>query len=216
VRTHGAAVRTRFTGYGYFNAGWYRGHPGAWRLATWPARRYWRWATYATIAAFCGYAATPVVYDYGSDLVYEDNRVYYNGEPIATAEVYATQATDLAVAGQAAKVTETEEWEPLGVFAMVQSDEKDANNLFQIAINKKGVLRGNYYSSLTDTSIPLYGSVNRKTQRASWIVGDKKDVVYETGLGNLSEPQTSMLVHRGKDRTQQWMLVRLEPPEDTK
>jgi hypothetical protein len=39
-------------------------------------------------------------------------------------------------------------------------------------------------------------------------------VVYETGFGNLTQPETEMLVHFGKDKTQQWTLVRLEPPKD--
>jgi len=30
--------------------------------------------------------------------------------------------------------------------------------------------------------------------------------VYETGLGNLSQQETQLLVHFGKDRTQQWTL----------
>ena len=37
--------------------------------------------------------------------------------------------------------------------------------------------------------------------------------MYETGVGNLAEPETTMLVHFGKERTQQWTLVRLEPPK---
>jgi hypothetical protein len=71
-----------------------------------------------------------VVYDYGSTVVYQDNRVYYNAEQVATAEEYATQALDLATAGQAAKPAEQDEWQPLGVFALVQGEEKDANNIF--------------------------------------------------------------------------------------
>ena len=149
-------------------------------------------------------------------MVYEDNRVYYNGEPVATAEEYAAQAMDLAAAGQAAKPADKDEWLSLGVFAVVQGDEKEANNIFQFAINKDGVIRGNYYNGLTDTSVPIYGSVDSKTQRAAWIVGDKKDTVYETGVGNLAQPETTMLVHFGKDRTQQWTLVRLEAPKDMK
>jgi hypothetical protein len=98
----------------------------------------------------------------------------------------------------------------------VQGDEKDANNIFQIAINKAGVLRGNYYNALTDTTVPLSGSVNKNSQRAAWIVGDNQETVYETGVGNLIEPETEILVHFGKDRTQQWTLVRLEPPKDAK
>src|SRR5208282_5915455 len=111
-------------GYNYFNAGWYTAHPGAWRAAAWTtAAAYWAWAPYTTVATFCGYPAEPVVYDYGSTVVYEDNRVYYNGEPVATAEEYAAQASDIAVAGQTSKPDEKEEWQPLGVFAIVQGDE---------------------------------------------------------------------------------------------
>src|SRR5262249_22561370 len=99
VRTQGGYVRTGFTGYHYFNPGWYVAHPGAWRAAAWTTPSYWRWAPYATIATFCASPLVPVVYNYGSDLVYEDNRVYYYGEPIATAEEYATQALTLATAG---------------------------------------------------------------------------------------------------------------------
>jgi hypothetical protein len=33
-------------------------------------------------------------------------------------------------------------------------------------------------------------------------------------IGKLTEPETTLLVHFGKDRTQQWTPVRLEPPED--
>jgi hypothetical protein len=215
VRAQAGYVRTGFRGYNYFNAGWHTAHPTAWRSAAWTAGTYWRWAPYASIATFCSYPIYPVVYDYGSDIVYQDNRVYYNGEPIATAEEYATQASGLAAAGQEAKPADQEEWQPLGVFGMIQGEETDAKDLFQLAINKDGVIRGNYYNAMTDTSAPVYGSVDRKTQRAAWTVGEKKDTVYETGLGNLSQPETTMLVHVGKDRTQQWTLVRMEAPKGT-
>lgn len=207
-------MRTGFAGYNYFNAGWHTAHPTAWRAAAWTPSTYWKWAPYATVAAFCGYASTPVVYNYGSDLVYEGDRVYYNGEPVATADEYATQAANLALAGQQVKPAEQEEWQSLGVFAMVQGEERDANDVFQIAINRDGVIRGNYYNGLTDASVPITGSVDKNTQRAAWIVGEKKDTVYETGVGNLAKPETSMLVHMGADRTQQWTLVRLEAPEN--
>ena len=78
------------------------------------------------------------------------------------------------------------------------------------------MIRGNYYNAMTDTTLPISGSVEKRTQRAAWVIGDKKDTVYETGVGNLAQPETTMLVHVGKDRTQQWTLVRLEPPEEKK
>jgi hypothetical protein len=209
------AVRTGFTSYNYFNAGWYRAHPGAWRVAAWAPAAYWRWAPYATIATFCGFAAVPVIYDYGTRVVYEEEHVYYDGDPVATAEEYAAQAAALATTGLDAKPGADEEWQSLGVFAMVQGEDQDTNNIIQLAINKEGVLQGNYYSALTDTTYPIHGSVDRRTQRAAWIISVKKETVYETGLGNLTEPEASMLVHFGKDQTQQWTLVRLEPPSET-
>jgi hypothetical protein len=214
LRTSGVYVRQNFVHYNSFTPAWYTAHPAAWRAAAWNAAAFWTWAPYANVAVFCGYPTTPVIYDYGSNVVYEDNRVYYNGDPVATADEYAAQAQDIAAVGQAAKASDKDEWQSLGVFAMIQGDEKDSNNIFQLAINKDGVIRGNYYNGLTDTTVPLSGSVDKKTQRAAWIVGDKKDTVYETGVGNLSQAETTMLVHFGKDRTQQWTLVRLEPPKD--
>jgi hypothetical protein len=215
VRTQAGYVRTGFTGYHYFNPAWYTAHPGAWRAAAWlGAGAYWAAVPYATLSSFCGYPAEPVIYDYGSNVVYENNQVYYDGAPVATADEYYTQASQIAAVGEEAKPPETEEWQSLGVFAMVQGDEKDANNIFQLAINKDGVIRGNYYNAMTDTTVPVTGSVEKNSRRAAWIVGQKKDVVYETGIANLSQAETSVLVHQGKDRTQQWTLVRLEAPKE--
>ena len=62
-----------------------------------------------------------------------------------------------------------------------------------------------------DTTSPVQGSVNKRSQRR-WTIGDKKDTVFETGIYNLTKEQTPLLVHFGKDRTQQWLLVRMQQP----
>jgi hypothetical protein len=157
-----------------------------------------------------------VYYDYGSNVVYQDDSVYYNGDVVATAVEYAQQAATIADTGQQAQVTKEEEWMPLGVFAMIQGEQVDGNDLFQLAVNKAGVIRGNYYNAVSDTTVPVYGSVDKKTQRAAWTVGERKDTIYETGFANLTKAETTMLVHFGKDRTQQWTLVRVEQPAEQK
>jgi hypothetical protein len=210
---YGAAVRRNFVHYNVFTPAWYRSYPNAWRAAAWTAATFWAGTTWAALSSSYGYPAQPVVYDYGSTIVYEGDQVIYNGEPVATAEEYTQQAIQIAAQGVEAKPADKEEWTPLGVFGMVQGDEQDANKIFQLAINKDGILRGNYYDALSDTTVPVYGAVDKKTQRAAWTVGDRKDTVYETGIGNLTEPETTILVHFGKDRTQQWTLVRLEKPQ---
>jgi hypothetical protein len=49
-------------------------------------------------------------------------------------------------------------------------------------------VRGNYYNALSDTTLAVYGSVDKKTQRAAWTVGDRKEPAYEAGFANLTQP----------------------------
>jgi hypothetical protein len=216
MRTQAVAVRGGFVHYNCFNRGWYANHPRAWRPAAWNYAAFWTGVAWGALASGYGYPAEPVYFDYGTTIVYEGDTVYVQGEKAATADQYAQQAETIAATGKDAKADEKDDWQALGVFAMIQGDEKDANNIFQLAINKDSVIRGNYYNGLTDSTVPVFGAVDKKTMRAAWTVGERKDVVYETGLANLTQPETAMLVHFGRDRTQQWMLVRMEPQEDRK
>jgi hypothetical protein len=172
----------------------------------------WFEPTWPVLASWVGIAAAPVVYDYGTAIVYRDNTVYVNGAPTATAEEYAAQASTLAARGSAAEAGE-DDWRALGVFALVQGTEKTSNELFQLAVNPAGVVRGNYYNALADTTLPVSGSVDKKTQRVAWTIDKGKSRVFETGLANLTKGETAVLVHFGKDATQQWSLVRVDPPE---
>jgi hypothetical protein len=65
---------------------------------------------------------------------------------------------------------------------------------------------------VTDATAVVYGSVDSKTQRAAWMVGDRKTPVYEVGLANLTKEATTMLVHYGPERSVQYTLVRIEEP----
>jgi len=94
-----------------------------------------------------------------------------------------------------------------------KDQEKDASNMIQLAVNKNGIIRGNFYNSVLDTTLPINGKVDKDTQRAAWTVGDKKDVVYEAGLKNLTQDQTPILVHFSSKKSEQMILVRLEEPD---
>jgi hypothetical protein len=122
----------------------------------------------------------------------------------------------LADTGMQAQASKEEEWLPLGVFAMIQGERTDSNDLFQLAVNKAGTIRGNFYNVLSDTTLPVYGAVDKTTQRAAWTVGDKKEPIYEAGFANLTKPETTMMVHFGKGRSQQWTLIRIEQPAENK
>jgi hypothetical protein len=211
---HAGYVRTGFGYYGCFHPAWYAAHPGCWVAAGWAAGAAWTAASYADMAAYCGMdvAASPD-YDYGSTVVYQGDDVYMNGQPVATTAQFAQQATDIASQGQAVDPPPTTEWKPLGVYALVQGDEKTSNNIFQLAVNKDGIIRGNYYDGLTDTTTEVYGSVDKRVQRAAWTIGKKKDRVFEAGMSNLTQLQCPCLVHVGTQTTDQLMLVRVEQPK---
>jgi hypothetical protein len=155
-----------------------------------------------------------VYYDYGSTLVYQGDTVYLDGEQVAAADQYAEQAIAFSNAGREAQPPENEEWKPLGVFTLVRGEEQTSDKIFQLAVTRDGVIRGNYYDAVADNTLPVYGSVDRKTQRAAWSVGEKKDVVFEAGIANLTQDETPILVHYGKDDTQQFTLVRIEQPAE--
>jgi hypothetical protein len=197
---------------GAFTTGWYRAHPGVWYPARWRVANVWLAPTWLAAAGYCGITAAPLIYDYGSNVVIDDGDVYVDGAQVATAQQYAQQAVNFAAAGRQAQPAENDEWQPLGVFGMIQGDEKIAQNIFQLALDKKGVIRGNYYNAVADNTLPVYGSVDPKSQRAAWSIGDKKDIVFETGLNNLTQKETTVLVHYGKERTEQMILIRLPDP----
>jgi hypothetical protein len=213
ISGQGAYVRQGFTNYNAFRPGWYARHPGAWLVAGLATGAAWAYASWDSVASTCAYPAEPTYYDYGSSVVYEGDAVYVNGESVGTPEQYAQQAETIADAGREANVA-AEGWQALGVFALVQADEQTSYNLFQLAINKDGVLRGNYYNALTDAAEPVVGSVDKKTQRAAWTVGQRKTPVFEAGIANLTKDETTILIHFGEGKTQQWTLVRIEAPKE--
>jgi hypothetical protein len=223
----GDQVRDNFSNNN-FNGDWYKEYRDAWRADRWAnaagaaygAASWGDYAGYSGSSSGSGYDSgsgyQPSYYDYGSNVVYEGNNVYVNGDAAGTQEQYAEQATAIADAGKQAKATEQDEWLSLGVFAMVQGKQVSANDLFQLAVNKSGAIRGNYYNALSAATLPVYGSVDKKTQRAAWTVGDRKEPVFEAGIANLTRSETTMAVHLGKDRTQQWTLVRIEQSAEPK
>jgi hypothetical protein len=203
-------VRGTFGYYNAFHPAWYGTHPNCWTATRWAVGNPWTVATWPIVATYCAIPATPISYDYGNTVVIQDNSVNVNGQDVATPQEYAAQATTIADQGQKADPPPEAEWQPLGVFALVQGDATGSNNVFQLAVNKDGIIRGNYYDGLMDTTTQVYGSVDKKSQRAAWTIGKKNDRVFEAGISNLTKDHAPVLVHIGKDKTQQWMLVRVQ------
>jgi hypothetical protein len=185
------------------------------------AHGWWTWCTAASLTSwYAGWWGQPVYYDYGSggNCYYEGDTVYNNGEQSGTSEEYAQQSQQIAATGAEDLATPPAdgmepEWLPLGVFVLSTSaDDKNTTHLMQLAVNKQGTINGTLYNKSDGKSSPITGAVDKTTQRACWYSGDKSDVMMETGIYNLTQDQTSVLVHFGTDRTEEYLLVRL--PED--
>lgn len=212
LRGQGAYVRNNFGYYNCFSPSWYNRYPGAWFAAGWLTGSVWRAATWGACTSYIGYPADvpPIYYNYGDNVTYDDGNVYYGDQQVATEADYAQQAIDYANTGAQAKPADDEKWQPLGVFALVKGDEQTSNDIFQLALNKDGILRGNYYDAKTDVTKPVFGALDKKSQRVAWTVGDKTTTVFETGLYNLTQDETTILVHHGKENTEQFKLFKVE------
>ena len=62
--------------------------------------------------------------------------------------------------------------------------------------------------------LPIYGALDRNTQKVAFYAGDKKDTVVEVGIQNLTQEQAPILIHFPDGRAQQYLLVRLPPKEE--
>jgi len=212
----GNNVRNNFNHWDTYGAGWYHNNPDAWLAAGWGVGAAWNAATWPALGSwfgdfggYGGYGTGPIDYDYGNNIVYQNNDVYIDGQDVDTAAQYYDEVANQADAGAEAAVDENAQWLPLGVFALTQGDAQHSSSLVQLAVNKQGIIRGNYTDTVADTTSPIQGSVDEKTQRVAWTVGDNESTVLEAGLYNLTQPEAPVLIHFGEEKAQQWLLVRL-------
>ncbi|MEO8270076.1 MAG: protocadherin, partial [Aureliella sp.] len=210
------AVRGNYNNWNMYGPGWYSNHPGAWFAAGMTANAIWQTATWNSVGAWMSYPATqPTYYDYGNNVDYQGGSVYVNGEDAGTSQQYYDQASQIAQVGAQADTSNTSEegqWLPLGVFALTKTGETKSQVSIQLAVNKQGIIRGNYTDTDTGKTQVVQGSVDKQTQRVAFTVGDDKSDLIETGLYNLTKDEAPALVHIGKDKTEQWLLVRLNKP----
>jgi hypothetical protein len=227
--------------HGYYGGyGW--GFPGVWYVPGWSTAAAWTFAGVASLGAFLGMA------DFGggggggnvstSNVTYNNNNVYVNGQPVGSAEQYYQQAQQLAQSGitnyqqpvgsydETAQQSQdpdaptdaagnSGDWRALGVFALAPPGESTSNQLMQLAINKDGIVRGNYYNQLTNETSEVYGSLDKSTGRISWTIGNNTGTVFDAGLSDLTGDDSSVLVHYSPTNTQRMTLVRLQPPPNT-
>jgi hypothetical protein len=148
-------------------------------------------ATACASASGAAPAGPPRPADFRDNIIYQDGNVYYGDLPYASEAQCADRATQVAAAGQQTQPVADEKWQPLGIFARVNGDETTSNDIFQLGLNKDGVLGGNNYNAVSDNTTPASGALDKKSQRVAWTIGGKKYPVYEAGLFNLTKDGTT-------------------------
>ncbi|MBX9876964.1 MAG: hypothetical protein K2Y22_00760 [Candidatus Obscuribacterales bacterium] len=220
LSNRGNSVRNAFNNNNAFGRNWWNNRDGLW-YGPWLDDGWgWGYTGWDGLSGFWGddYSDAPVEYDYGNNITYQGNDVYYGSQDVGTAEQYYDEAYALAQTTpiysatnpqQKAQMTKSN-WKPMGVFSLVQGNQTDSTELFQIAVGKDYSIHGNYYNTLTNTTKQISGAVDKKTKRAAWTIDGSKDVVYDTGVANLMKAESPILVHFGKNKTEQFELVRLK------
>lgn len=169
--------------------------------AFWNARAdYWRRNAWGDYNSWLGYGwGAPYYYDDSDGLYYSyssDNSSSENSPPPSTSTY--TPAPN--------------EWYPIGIFALSSSPETapTSNFVYQLAINRQGEVGGTLFNTSTNLVYDVVGSLNKETQAVSFRVADDTAPIMSTGLFNLTQDQTQILVQFMNGSKQTWTLTRLK------
>ncbi len=151
--------------------------------------------------------------------VYVDNSaVYVDNSQVATLDEFAVQAQTLAQSVPAEVQPDNVEWLPLGVFAVCQDDGEDSGPeptiFLQLAISREGIIAGSVQNEATGDAFEVEGMIDQDSQRAAWGPVGENWPIMEAGMANLTEDELPALLHFDNGESQQWLLVRLEEPQE--
>jgi hypothetical protein len=201
---------------GWFNHDWWHNHPcDDWNH--WPGNvNWWAGAAWGTVGSWMPWNwSQPVYYDYGSNVYYQDDSVYYGDQVVATADEYEQQAEAIAMSVPQDVQPAESDWLPLGVFAVTQDGESagtDPTMFLQLAVSKQGIITGTFQNTASGIVKSVEGMVDKETQRSAWTpIGESRPLM-ESGITNLTQDTAGVLVHFANGDTQQWLLTRLKDP----
>ena len=182
---------------------------------------FWSWVGFSTVSRLMPWNwGEGRYYDYGSGggSYYDGSTVMADGQAVPVEE-YAQQAEELALSVPEENVeasdAASDEWLPLGVFAVAQEGESTSTPtmFLQLAIRSDGVIAGTYQNKKTGETAGVEGMVDQKSQRAAWTFSGKTSPIVETGIQNLTMNETQVLVHFADQGTKTYLLVRVENPD---
>ena len=80
--------------------------------------------------------------------------------------------------------------------------------------NKQGLISGTIFNKESGNLYTLQGKVDPQTQRVAFTIGNDPNTVMETGLYNLTQNATPVLVHFGPEQTATYVFARLPEPKE--
>jgi len=187
-----------------FAPDWYAKHPEAWR-PTKSSPDWWKTADVATITAWLGQPVTAAGTAAG------------NGGGVATAG--GADVSDdglrsvlvLPAGHQNAVGPADSDWLPLGVFAVVPPDvaqqSGQAHNYQQLAVDRQGTIKGNFFDTISGTVQPIAGTVDRTSLTASWTVGANGSRFTAPMRAFAGQPRTVSMSSGGQPRDLELMPV---------
>jgi len=210
-------------GYGPYGIGGYGmgGLGGWWGYSPWLGNQPWNYwyggTPWNSLAGNYGWNS-PYYYDYGpnGNVVYQGNQVLVNDQAVGTTADYAQSAASLA-AVTPEEMNAQHDWMPLGTFSVATSQE-DTNpvRVAQLAYdNKEGLISGTIFNRESGNLYTIQGKVDPQTQRTAFTIGKDPNVVMETGLYNLTQNETPVLVHFGPTQTATYVFARLPEPDQS-
>ncbi len=205
----------------YYRAPWWNYY---YYRSAYPVYYWWDCPTWTRVCRFYpSYGWTNgYYYDYGQNVIIgDDSYVYINGQRVTTQYEYAQSAAELATYAMPSETASQTnlQWLPLGTFALSTSavnPQVSTKAAIQLAATNDGLISGSFYNRDTNQTFPIQGRVDPQTQRVAFYVIGAENTVFETGMYNLTQQQTPVMIHKNGGRTtQNALLVRLTPPQQT-
>jgi hypothetical protein len=173
-----------FGGATPFSAPWYDDHPNAWRHHHHHHHDHdddaWKIATAAGVLGWLGWGGT------------------VQGGPVV---VYDAPVVD---------PNAPSEWMTLGAYSLRTGPGDAGTRMLELAVDRHGLVGGNYYDMITGTSSNVTGRIDRKTQRVTWSIDSNRQLTFSASLNQLTQGEGLVDVKFPSGRTQQWRLVRME------
>ena len=189
--------------------------------------RPWVWTDWGGLAAWLAISRQPIIYrNYYYPTEYYSTEYYTTTPPSENSlseDLVENEPADSAIDDQGSTVEQIAEladlgkdlkedpnrkWMPLGIFAITPNAEVASDIMVQLAVSKDGMVEGSYHNRPAEVTLPIYGAVDKKSQKVAWRIKDGA-ILMETGLNGLTESGAKVKVVFEGDATEMWQMHRL-------